>query len=288
MVGGVTSSGVQAWELGLRLRECRERLGLTAAVVGKTTGIGGTNLSAIEGGKRRLTAAKLTDLAGVYDLSAEELAELEVIRARAERREWYHDYTTLHSEEFLRFLGLEAGAASERNYQAELIPGLLQTADYARATFKGGSPYIRPVEVGPRLESRLARQARLDGESPLRLSTVIHQAALLQQVGGPAVLAHQLEHLATVIEDHHDHVEVRILPFTAGAHALIGYPLTILSFDSPRLPDLLWQETISSQAIIDRRATLRECAASFDETMDQALTREDSLALIHHTRKETP
>jgi transcriptional regulator with XRE-family HTH domain len=271
--------------LGLRLRERREQLGLTAAVVGKTTGIGGTNLSAIEGGKRRLTAAKLTDLARVYELSAEELAELETIRARTEKREWYHDYTTIHSEEFLRFFGLEAEATSARSYQAELIPGLLQTADYARATFKGGSPYIRPVEIGPRLESQLARQARLGGESPLRLSTVIHHAVLLQEVGSRVVQAHQLEHLAAVIEDNHDHVEVRIMPFPAGAHPLIGYPMTILGFDSPRLPDLLWQETINSQTIIDRRVTLRECSASFDEAMDRALTRENSLALIHQTRK---
>jgi len=285
MATGVTSSMVQAWELGLRLRERREQLGLTATVVGKTTGIGGTNLSAIEGGKRRLTAAKLTDLAGVYELSADELAELEAIRARAEQREWYHDYSTLHSEEFLRFLGLEAGAASERNYQAELIPGLLQTADYARALTKG-SLCIRPVDVGPRVESRLARQARLGGATPLRLSAVINQAALLQEVGGRAVQARQLEHLTEVIEDRHDHVEIRIMPFTAGAHPLIGSQTVILSFDSPRLPDLLWQETVSSQTILDRRGILRECAASFEEAMDQALSREDSLALIHTIRKE--
>ncbi len=203
MATSATSSVVQAWELGLRLRERREQLGLTATVVGKTTRIGGTNLSAIESGKRRLTAAKLTDLARAYELSAGELAELDTIRARADHREWYHDYTTLHSEEFLRFLGLEAGAASARSYQAELIPGLLQTADYARALIKGGSPYIRSVDVGPRLESRLARQARLGGESPLRLSMMINQAALHQEVGSRAVMAHQLEHLAAVIDDHH-------------------------------------------------------------------------------------
>jgi hypothetical protein len=63
--------------------------------------------------------------------------------------------------------------------------------------------------------------------------------------------------------------------------------MTILGFDSPRLPDLLWQETISSQTIIDRRATLRECAASFDAVMDLTLSREDSLGLIHQTRKES-
>jgi hypothetical protein len=125
------------------------------------------------------------------------------------------------------------------------------------------------------------------GEAPLRLSTVINQAALLQEVGSRAVLAHQLRHLAEVIEDKHDHVEVRVMPFNADAHPLTGSPLTILSFDSPRLPDLLWQETISSQAIIDRRATLRECAASFDAAIDQALNREDSLALIERIREET-
>ncbi|MGB6163201.1 MAG: Scr1 family TA system antitoxin-like transcriptional regulator [Pseudonocardiaceae bacterium] len=286
MATSVTSSTVQAWELGQRLCEHREQLGLTANDVGKTTKIGGTNLSAIENGKRRLTAVKLIALAGVYELPADELAELEPIRARAEQREWYHDYSTLHSDDFLRFLGLEAGAVSERNYQAELIPGLLQTADYARALTKD-SLCIRPVDVGPRVESRLARQARLSGATPLRLSVVINQAALLQEVGGRAVQARQLEHLAEVIEDKHDHVEIRIMPFTAGAHPLIGSPIVILSFDSPRLPDLLWQETVSSQVLVDRRITLRECAVSFDEATDQALNREDSLALIHHTRKET-
>ncbi|MGH3699823.1 MAG: Scr1 family TA system antitoxin-like transcriptional regulator [Pseudonocardiaceae bacterium] len=77
------------------------------------------------------------------------------------------------------------------------------------------------------------------------------------------------------------------MPFSAGAHPLLGSQIVILSFDSPRLPGLLWQETASSQAIIDRRATLRECAASFDAAMDQALNREDSLALIRHIRTET-
>jgi hypothetical protein len=101
------------------------------------------------------------------------------------------------------------------------------------------------------------------------------------------VQARQLEHLTEVIEDQHDHVEIRIMPFTAGAHPLIGSSIVILSFDSPRLPDLLWQETVSSQTILDRRDKLRECAASFEAATDQALNREDSLALIYHTRKET-
>jgi transcriptional regulator with XRE-family HTH domain len=153
------SSTVRAWELGLRLREHRERLGFTAAAVGRTTGIGGTNLSAIESGKRRLTAAKLGDLADAYELADDERAGLEALRAQTERREWWYDYARLYSDDFLRLLGLEAGADKVFEYAPDIIPGLLQTADYARAVVRAGTPYIRPVDVGPRLETRLRGRA---------------------------------------------------------------------------------------------------------------------------------
>lgn len=169
-------------------------------------------------------------------------------------------------------------AAPQRREQLGL------TAAVVGKTTRIGGTNLSAIESGRR---RLARQARLDGAAPLRVSAVIHQAARLQEVGGRAVLARHFVHLTDVIEGKQDHVEVRVMPSSAAAHPLIGYPMTILSFDSPRLPDLLWQETISSQAIIDHRDTLREYAASFDAAMNQALSREDSLALIQRTRKET-
>jgi transcriptional regulator with XRE-family HTH domain len=286
MTTSSTSSTVQAWELGAHLRERREQLGLTAASVGKTTGIGGSNLSAIEAGKRRLTAAKLSDLATLYGLPADEQAELDTVRVQADERGWWHDYSNLYSEEFLRFLGLEAGAERVREYAPDIVPGLLQTSDYGRAMIRAGSPYIKPVDVGPRLETRLARQARLDGPSPLQLDVVLGEAALRQQVGGTAVLRRQLEHLMETMENRAAHVRVRVVPFAAGAHPLIGAALTMLSFPSPRLPDLVWQETAVSGGLVDKRQVILESTASFTETFDRAPDETASLEIIKQIHKE--
>ncbi|MEV8437725.1 helix-turn-helix transcriptional regulator [Actinosynnema sp. NPDC051121] len=266
-----TSSTVQAWELGLRLREHRERLGLTAAAVGRTTGIGGTNLSAIESGKRRLTAAKLGDLTDAYELPDDERADLEALRAQTERREWWYDHARLYSDDFLRLLGLEAGAEKVFEYAPDLIPGLLQTADYARAVVRAGTPYIRPVDVGPRLETRLARQRRLSGDDPLRLDVVLGEAALRQRVGEPGVMRRQLAHVLEVLDRAGGRVRIRVMPFAAGAHPLLGSALKILSFRSNRLGDVVYQETAISGVLLDKRQVILESTASFAETFDRAL-----------------
>lgn len=280
------SSTVQALELGLRLRERREQLGLTLTAVGKETGIGGNNLSSIEISKRRLTATKLTELAQVYGLSEDQLAELETLRSQTERREWWDDYARLYSEEFLRFIGLEAGAATVREYAAETIPGLLQTADYARAMIRGGSPYIKPVDVGPRVESRLARQARLDDPDPIDLTVVIGQTALRQEVGSCEVMAHQLARLAKLSEERREHIKIHVMPYSAGAHPVIGGGLKILSFNSQLLPDMVWQEAVTTGSLIDKPHVVRELSASLDEATDRALGLDDSLEIIHQARKE--
>lgn len=280
------SSTVQALELGLRLRERREQLGLTLNSVGKQTGIGGNNLSSIEIAKRKLTATKLEELAQVYELSEEQLNELETLRRQTEQREWWDDYARLYSEEFLRFIGLEAGAHAFRQYAAETIPGLLQTADYARAMIRGGSPYIKPVDVGPRIESRLARQARLDDPDPIDLTVVIGQTALRQEVGSPEIMAHQLARLAKLSEERREHIKIHVMPYSAGAHPVIGGGLTILSFDSQLLPDMIWQEAVTTGSLIDKPHVVRELSASLDEAIDRALDVDDSLEIIHGVRKE--
>jgi transcriptional regulator with XRE-family HTH domain len=280
MADRLISSTVQAWELGLRLRAYRERLGLTAAVVGKTTGIGSTNVSAIESGKRRLTEAKLRDLVAVYEPPADDLAELEELRAHTDRQEWWYDYGRMYSDEFLRLLGLEAGADKVYEYAPDVVPGLLQTADYARAMIRAGTPYIRPVDVGPRLETRLARQTRLEGEHRLKLDVVLGEAALRQWIGGQAVTRRQLAHLLDTIDRKGEHVRIRVMPFTAGPHPLISAPLTILSFPSVHVPDVVWQETAINGAIVDKRQVILEATASYAETFDRALDEGASRELI--------
>ncbi len=263
------SSTVQAWELGVRLREHRMQLGLKAAAAAKTVGVVAPNFSMMEAGRRRISQDKLAELADLYELSAGERAELEELREQADQRSWWHDYRDFYSDEFLRFIGLEAGASAIRAYSGEVVPELLQIADYARATVRAASPYIPAVEVGPRVESRLVRQGRLSGDDPLQLSVLLAEGALRQQVGGPAIMARQIEHLLDVGAEGRN-VKIRVWPFARGAHPLLRGPVEILTFPSDRLPDLVWQETALTGTLIDKRHTVETAKISFEEAYEQA------------------
>ncbi len=151
---------------------------------------------------------------------------------------------------------------------------------------RAGTPYIKPVDVGPRLETRLARQACLDEPSPVQLTVVLGEAALRQEVGGAAVMRRQLEHLIETSETKSNHVRIRVMPFGIGAHPLIGAALTILSFPSPHLGDLVWQETAVSGGIVDKRQVILESTASFAEAFERALDEAASREIIERIYKQ--
>ena len=126
-----SSPVVQAWELGMRLRQRREEVGFTAAAAGRAIGIIQAYVSGVEAGRVKLPARRLAQVVEAYELEPEEAAELEELRAGAARRGWWHEYSQLFPAEFLRFLGYEAGADQIRSFHPEAIHGLLQTEAYA-------------------------------------------------------------------------------------------------------------------------------------------------------------
>ncbi|MDQ3576387.1 MAG: helix-turn-helix domain-containing protein [Actinomycetota bacterium] len=279
------SAVVAAWELGLRLRERRDHLALSVGGAAKTVRMQQPNLSAVEAGKKKITAANLTALAKRYEFDADERAELQELRISADQRDWYHRYTWLFGDEFIRYLGLEFGAASVSVYQGSLVHGLLQTEDYAKAVIRGGSPYIRLTEVEPRCEVRLIRQQRLLGDQPLQITALLSEAVLRQEVGGRDVMRQQLEHLLNVM-DEHKHVDIRIMPFGAGAHPALGGPFDVLSFDAPRLPSAVWQETLTTLTILERHQQVREYSVALAEAMQSALSTDESRDFIEEVAKE--
>ena len=277
---------VQAWELGLRLRQRREEIGMTAAAAGKAAGIIQAYVSGVEAGRVKLPAKRLAQLVDIYELEPDEAAELEELRVGAARRGWWQDYAKLFPNEFLRFLGYEAGASQLRSFHSEAIHGLLQTEEYARAVIRGGNTVVRLTEVERRVAVRMARQVRLDGSDPIRINTVISEGALRQQVGGPAVMRAQLEHLVTLMTDRPEQIEIRVMPFSAGAHPAFGGPYEILSFASPRLTDLVWQEILTFIDIVDQSVQVNDYVVTFAETRERALSSQDSLALISEIARE--
>ncbi|GGM60544.1 transcriptional regulator [Micromonospora sonchi] len=283
----LSSPTVHGWELGIRLRERREELGMTAVAAAKASGITQAYVSGVEAGRVKLPADRLTQLVKIYEIDPAEAAELEELRVAAMQRAWWHQHSQLFPAEFLRFLGYEAGAEHIRSYDNELLHGLLQTEDYARAVIRGGNTYVRLTEIDRRVSVRMARQSRLtEGRAQLRLTTVIGEGALRQQVGGPVLMRAQLDHLATLLMERAGQVDIRVMPFTAGAHPALGGPFQILSFPSPRLPELVWQEVLTSSDIIDQSSRVADYVVTFAEARERALGSEESLALIRRIAKE--
>ncbi|MFY1702092.1 MULTISPECIES: helix-turn-helix domain-containing protein [Micromonospora] len=282
----LTSPTVHAWELGIRLRERREELGMTAVAAGRASRITQAYVSGVEAGRVKLPADRLAQLIKIYEIDPADATELEELRVAAMQRAWWHQYSQLFPAEFLRFLGYEAGAEHIRSYHSELVDGLLQTEEYARAIIRGGNTYVRLTEMERRISARMARQQRLNGDHPLRVTAVIGEGALRQQVGGPTVMRAQLDHLAALMIERPDQFEFRVMPFTAGAHPALGGPFQILSFPSPRLPELVWQEVLTSSDIIDQSSRVADYVVTFAEAQERALDSTESLAMIQRIAKE--
>jgi transcriptional regulator with XRE-family HTH domain len=275
------SPTVAAWAIGLRIRERREERGFRAANAAKQAGVAAAYLSDVEHGKKNLAEDRLNKLIELYEIDAEEAEELRELREQATHRGWWMNYSALFSDELLRFFGFEHGAESLRTYGSDLIAGPLQTASYARAIIESGAPNLRLAEVDRRVQCRLARSQRITGDDPLQITAVMSEAAIRQQVGGPEVHRDQLKHLAALLDQHPESLDIRIVPFDATGHpAMGGSGFFLMTFDSGRLPTVLWQETVTSTQLIADPLTTREYGLAHADAMRNALTRQDSFEMI--------
>ncbi len=277
---------VARWDLGRRLREQRDLLGLTGAAAGKPVGLSATFLSDVENGKKNLPEDKLDALITAYEFDADAAAELRALREECGQRGWWLKFNALFSADVLRFYGCEHGAEAIHTFTGSLVSGLLQTRDYARAVIETGSPWIRLAEADLRVEARMIRQRRLTDDEPLHLTAVMSEAALRQQIGGPAVLVAQLRHLVTMAEEHPDTLEVRVVPFSSPGYPAIGGSYHLLTFASPTLPPLVWLENIASPELVDDTIKVKEWGIAHTGTVDAALNQQDTLDLIKQTVKE--
>lgn len=281
-----TSPVVAAWELGLRLKEARELSGLKGVAAAKMLGLSQNFLSDVEHGRRKLKHDKLIAAQATYNIPEEEMQKLFALREQADAPAWWTAFSDLFHPEVLRFFGLEHGSESLRTHENIMIPGLLQTAAYAHAIVTCDAPNTRTSQSSRRVKARMIRQRRLT-DDPLRLTAVISEAALKQQVGGPEVLAEQLRHLLDLIQKLPETLEIRVVPFTCGAHGALGAStFHLLSFAEPELPDLGWQEMVTTWSLIENPVRVNEYNATYTEALGQAVDRQESSDLIERALKD--
>ncbi|WP_024801439.1 DUF5753 domain-containing protein [Nocardia sp. BMG51109] len=273
------SPTVARWELVLRLRELRELRGFDSATFARQVGFTPANWSHVEKGRRVLTSNTIGPVLDLLEVGDEERDELLTLLAASKDRGWWAKSSALIGPDLQRYYGMEYGADSVRSYDSLVVPGLLQTEDYARALISA-DVMIRPVQVEQLVAVRMRRQQRLRGPDRVELTAVMSEATLLQQIGGPKVLHGQLRYLADLLEDI-ETVEVRVIPFSAPAGAILGgSSFHLLDFADESLPTFAWAESAVFGGAVDNPEQVRDLAFAYVRALDQSLGRTESLALI--------
>jgi len=158
------------------------------------------------------------------------------------------------------------------------VPGLLQTPAYARAVTRAAVEGLPDAQLDTLVEVRLARQDVLRSISPLELSAVLDEAVLRREVGGPEVMAHQLDRLMEAA--HLPQVRLQVLPFAAGAHIGITGPFVIFSFPNTSDLDVVVLDQLTSSLYLERKEDLQAYTEAFTTLQIHALSPEDSLDYI--------
>lgn len=223
-------SQVHRRRLQLALRQARLDAGRTQTEVAAALGWSLSKVVRIESGAVRVSSTDLQALLHFYGVAAARVDALVAEVKAARQPSWWRDYEDLLGRDFVSYLGLESSATEVRQFQAGLVPGLLQTERYARAVL---TAVRQGQDVDDLVEARLQRQRIFDrADDPPLLIFVIDEAALHRGIGGPAVMAEQLEHIRAVAG--RPTVSVVVLPFAAGAHAGLAGSFVLLTIGEDR------------------------------------------------------
>ncbi len=164
----------------------------------------------------------------------------------------------------------EAEASQIRTYEVATVPGLLQTPEYAEAVFRGGR-YVSGEHIQRQVEARMERREILQRfEDPPRLWAVIDEAALRRPIGSAEVMRTQCEYLLRV--GQLPHIDLQVLPFSAGAHAALGSPFTILDFPEPLDPTIVYSDSVGSGTFEEDAAEVAQYVAIFSEVQGASLS----------------
>ena len=187
-------------------------------------------------------------------------------------------------EWFQVYVGLEAEAASIREYAAELVPGLLQTADYYRAFLNTAPAAVSNNDAERKIEVRLARQERLTGDEPPEYWAVLNEAVIRRVVGDAEAMQEQLNHIAMISEL--PHVNVQVLPFSAGVHPAMDGSFSVLGFPDPNDPDVVYLENQVGSLYLEEQAEIDRYTRMFNHLIAMALDPEQLRRMIERVAKD--
>src|SRR5215831_5036997 len=235
--------------LAMELLRRREATGMSREEVARQLEWSTSTIFRIETGRSRPQPGNVRALLELYGVTGPERDGLIQLTRDARQPGWWHSFRDVLPNPYEVYIGLEAGAATIRNFEPVVVPGLLQTADYAREIFRNGPRELEREDVERRVEVRLARQEILTRDNRPRLWAVIDEAVIHRVVGGVSVMRRQLRHLAESAQQ--GKTTIQVVPYRAGAHAGTTGPFVILDYAEATDPDVVYVETLAGDIYLE-------------------------------------
>jgi transcriptional regulator with XRE-family HTH domain len=261
--------------LGTQLRRLREAKGITAQEAASAIRASESKISRIELGRNAVREVDIADLLSLYGLTdTAEREQLLSLASQANQPGWWHRYQDILPTWFQAYIGLEESAECIRSYDAQFIPGLLQTEEYASAVLALGD--FSPEETERLVYLRKERQRRFDSGG-LRLWAIIDEIALRRTVGSVSLMRAQLEHLSDSCE--RPGFTLQVTPFPAGSYTAPG-SFSILHFAAADLPDVVYLEQLTSAMYLDKRSDVDRYTEALDKLSAKSATPSESRKII--------
>ncbi|HEY3733837.1 MAG TPA: helix-turn-helix transcriptional regulator [Streptosporangiaceae bacterium] len=274
------SPTVRRRQLIAELKRLREAAGLTQDDVAERLDWHPTKVFRIETGRTGPHPNDVRVMLEVYGVTGQsERAALVQLAKDARQRGWWYSFRDVLPSRYEFFIGLEEEAAAIQTFQLAVIPGLLQTEDYARAMIRGGPLELDPDEAERRVEVRMTRQRVLAKPDRPQLWAILDEAAIRRVIGGQAVMRAQLQHL--LVQSEQGKTTIQVVPYIAGAHPGTAGSFIILGFAEPGEIDVVYMETIGGNMSVDKADEVRHYATAFDHLRAVALSPEETRAMLH-------
>lgn len=267
-------------QLAVRLEDLRDRKGLSVATAAEAAGFSRVKLQRIERAEVKVAPRDVDKLCTVYGASAEEMARLREMALASRTDTWWDRYDQWLTPTYQEFIGFENEAHRADTIQPVLIPGQLQTTQYARGLYAGSVMVQDPDRVQALIEVRTMRQRRLTEPEPLDLSAVIGEAALCKPYGGREAFHAQLKYLRSLIDLPNVHVQV--VPLET---PVVFWPLEFFEFSSGG-PAVAYTETLWENTRHDGGLEIEQARRVITWVRSQALSEPDSIAFIEKRIKE--
>jgi transcriptional regulator with XRE-family HTH domain len=279
-----SSPTVRQRELGKRLRDLRNRDGLTVEDVASKLLCSATKISRLETGARRPSLRDVRDLCELYLVDVSTSEELMSLARAAREQGWWTQYEDLKLDPYL---GLEQAATAITSYTMYYIPALLQIEEYTQAIIKAIAPKMSLDIHQQRVEVRLRRQQRLEEQDRPRYRVLLDEAVLRRPVGGAAVMAAQLDKI--IDAERRGRVVVQVVPFDAGAHAAQDSNFILFEFEeNTNQSSVVFVEGLTGNQYFEKAREIERYREAVDYLRDAALSPPRSIQLIAEIRNTYP